>query len=203
MNQNFNKLDKLMETGDGSISRKDALANGVPPATFARYVRLNQLVKIRRGVYAKTEGAVDDLYQFQRRYPKIVYSGITALYLLGLTDRIPDLMEFTVVKGYRVRKESVGSQAICHIENNAELFGMGNVNSKTIFGNTVTCFSKEKMVVEMIRKRDEYDSELFLKALKTFLKGTDKHMDFLFEYARMRKIEEKAYRILEVMDYEN
>lgn len=203
MNQNFNKLDKLMETGDGSISRKDALANGVPPATFTRYVRLNQLVKIRRGVYAKTEGAVDDLYQFQRRYPKIVYSGITALYLLGLTDRIPDLMEFTVVKGYRVRKESVGSQAICHIENNAELFGMGNVNSKTIFGNTVTCFSKEKMVVEMIRKRDEYDSELFLKALKTFLKGTDKHMDFLFEYARMRKIEEKAYRILEVMDYKN
>ena len=192
-----------METGDGSISRKDALANGVPPATFTRYVRLNQLVKIRRGVYAKTEGAVDDLYQFQRRYPKIVYSGITALYLLGLTDRIPDLMEFTVVKGYRVRKESVGSQAICHIENNAELFGMGNVNSKTIFGNTVTCFSKEKMVVEMIRKRDEYDSELFLKALKTFLKGTDKHMDFLFEYARMRKIEEKAYRILEVMDYKN
>ena len=203
MNQNFNKLDKLMETGDGSISRKDALANGVPPATFTRYVRLNQLVKIRRGVYAKTEGAVDDLYQFQRRYPKIVYSGITALYLLGLTDRIPDLMEFTVVKGYRVRKESVGSQAICHIENNAELFGMGNVNSKTIFGNTVTCFSKEKMVVEMIRKRDEYDSELFLKALKTFLKGTDKHMDFLFEYARMRKIEEKVYRILEAMDYEN
>ena len=203
MNQNFNKLDKLMETGDGSISRKEALANGVPPATFTRHVRLNQLVKIRRGVYAKTEGAIDDLYQFQRRYPKIVYSGITALYLLGLTDRIPDVMEFTVVKGYRVRKESVGSQAICHIENNAELFGMGNVNSKTIFGNIVTCFSKEKMVVEMIRKRDEYDSELFLKALKTFLKGTDKHMDFLFEYARMRKIEEKVYRILEAMDYEN
>lgn len=203
MNQNFNKLDKLMETGDGSISRKDALANGVPPATFTRYVRLNQLVKIRHGVYAKTEGAIDDLYQFQRRYPKIVYSGITALYLLGLTDRIPDVMEFTVVKGYRVRKESSGSQAICHIENNAELFGMGNVNSKTIFGNIVTCFSKEKMVVEMIRKRDEYDSELFLKALKTFLKGTDKHMDFLFEYARMRKIEEKVYRILEAMDYEN
>ena len=80
---------------------------------------------------------------------------------------------------------------------------MGNVNSKTIFGNIVTCFSKEKMVVEMIRKRDEYDSELLLKALKTFLKGTDKHMDFLFEYARMRKIEEKVYRILEAMDYEN
>ena len=55
----------------------------------------------------------------------------------------------------------------------------------------------------MIRKRDEYDSELFLKTLKTFLKGTDKQMNFLFEYARMRKIEEKVYRILEAMDYGN
>lgn len=37
-----------MEEGDGIVSRKEAIANGVPPATFARYVRLKHLVKIRR-----------------------------------------------------------------------------------------------------------------------------------------------------------
>lgn len=50
---------------------------------------------------------------------------------------------------------------------------------------------------------DEYESELFLKAVKTFLKNKNKDMDFLFEYARMRKIEEKVYHILEIMNYEN
>ena len=202
MNQNYSTLEKMIVTGDGSISRKDALANGVPPAAFARYVSSNRLVRIRRGVYAK-DGAVDDLFQLQRRYPRIVYSGMTALYLLGLTDRIPDSIEFTIPKGYRVRKESIGSNVICHIENNGELFDSGNVSVETVFGNSVACFSKEKMVVEMMRKRDDYDSELFLKAVKTFLKGKDKNMDFLFKYARMRKVEEKVYRILEAMDFEN
>lgn len=57
------------------------------------------------------------------------------------------------------------------------------------------------MIVEMIRKRDDYGSELFLKVVKTFLKGKNKDMNFLFKYVRMRKMEEKVYRILDVMDY--
>ena len=202
MNQNYETLERMMETGDGSISRKEAIAEGIPPAAFARYVSSNNLVRIRRGVYAK-DRAVDELFQLQTRYPRIVYSGMTALYLLGLTDRIPDSIEFTIPKGYRVRKGSVGDDAVCHIENNVNLFDLGNVSAETMFGNSVTCFSKEKMVVDMIRKRDDYDSELFLKAVKTFLKGKDKDMDFLFRYARMRKVEEKVYRILEAMDYED
>lgn len=202
MNQNQKMLERMVETGDGSISRKDALANGVPPASFARYVRSHHLVRISQGVYAK-EGAVDELFQWQRRYPRIVYSGLTALYLLGLTDRIPASIDFTVPKGSRVRKESLGPHAVCHIENNVELFACGNVSAETMFGNKVICFSKEKMIVEMIRKRKDYDSELFLKAVKTFLKGKDKDMDFLFQYARKRKIEEKVYQMLEAMDYED
>lgn len=202
MNQNYETLERMMETGDGSISRKEAIAEGIPPAAFARYVSSKNLVRISRGVYAKNE-TVDELFQLQRRYPRIVYSGMTALYLLGLTDRIPDSIEFTIPKGCRVRKESIGPNVICHIENNVELFDLGNVSAETMFGNNVTCFSKEKMVVEMIRKRDDCDSELFLKAVKTFLKGKGKDMELLFKYARMRKMEEKVYRILEAMDYED
>lgn len=202
MNQNYETLERMMETGDGSISRKEAIAEGIPPAAFARYVSSKNLVRISRGVYAKNE-TVDELFQLQRRYPRIVYSGMTALYLLGLTDRIPDSIEFTIPKGYRVRKGRVGDDAVCHIENNEELFDLGNASAETMFGNSVTCFSKEKMVVEMIRKRDDYDSELFLKAVKTFLKGKGKDMELLFKYARMRKMEEKVYRILEAMDYED
>ena len=71
-----------------------------------------------------------------------------------------------------------------------------------MFDNNVCCFSKEKMIIEMIRKRDEYDSELFLKAVKTFLRKNDNDMDFLFEYAKLRNIEEKVYQVLEIMDYE-
>ena len=204
MNQNYNEIiERMTKQGDGSISRKDAIANGIPPATFARYVQCNKLIKIRPGVYATDAALIDDFFQLQKRYPKIVYSGMTALYLLGLTDRIPDLIEFTMPKNYRIRKGKNDLSVICHIENKVHLFQKGNIMVKTMFGNEVCCFSKEKMVVEMIWKRNEYDSELFLKAIKTFLRKNDKDMDFLFEYAKMRKIEEKVYQVLEAMNYEN
>ena len=104
MNQSYSTIERMLETGDGCISRKAAIANGVAPTSFARYVRSHGLIKIRRGVYTKEIGANDDLFQLQIRYPKIVYSGITALYLLGLTDRIPESVEFSIPKGSRVRK---------------------------------------------------------------------------------------------------
>ena len=114
-----------------------------------------------------------------------------------------DFYRFHDVERLQGEKGKHRPYAVCHIENNAELFAWGNVRAETMFGNTVTCFSKEKMIVERMRKRKDYDSELFLKAVKTFLKGKDKDMDFLFPYAKKRKIEEKAYPILEAMDYED
>ena len=174
-----------------------------PPVAFTRYVKSKNLVKVGPGVYANKDAIIDELFQLQKRYPKIVYSGISALYLLGLTDRIPDSIEFTIPKDYRIRKEKLNSNVICHIENKIDFFQKGNTTVKTMFDNNVCCFSKEKMIIEMIRKRDEYDSELFLKAVKTFLRKNDNDMDFLFEYAKLRNIEEKVYQVLEIMDYEN
>lgn len=204
MNQKYNEFFKnLAKLGNGCISRKDTIANGIPPVAFTRYVKSKNLVKVGPGVYANKDAIIDELFQLQKRYPKIVYSGISALYLLGLTDRIPDSIEFTIPKDYRIRKEKLNSNVICHIENKIDFFQKGNTTVKTMFNNNVCCFSKEKMIIEMIRKRDEYDSELFLKAVKTFLRKNDNDMDFLFEYAKLRNIEEKVYQVLEIMDYEN
>lgn len=110
------------------------------------------------------------------------------MYLHNLTDRIPDIIEFTMPKGSRVRKKSIVEPIKTHIENNESICFFGNTTIETNFGNKVTVFSKEKLIVEIIRKRSDYDSETFIKAIKSFLKRKDKDMNFLFEYARLRKI---------------
>ena len=75
---------------------------------------------------------------------------LSALFLLNLTDRILDYVEFTISKGYRVRKGNIGPNAICHIESSVELFNLGNVGAQTMFGNEIICYSREKMIVKMI-----------------------------------------------------
>lgn len=196
-------IENIMQKNDGKITRKEAIANKIPSVSFSRYVYQNELIRIAPGVYMKKCSIIDELFCLQERYPKIIYSGITALYLHNLTDRIPDIIEFTMPKGYRVRKKSIVEPIKAHIENNESICFFGNTTIETNFGNKVTAFSKEKSIVEIIRKRSDYDSETFIKAIKSFLKRKDKNMSFLFEYARLRKIEKKVFEILEIANYDN
>lgn len=196
-------LDRIVKENDGLLTREIAYENGISSNSFSRYIRSNELTKISAGVYASNISVIDDFYILQKRYPKIIFSGMSALYLLRLTDKIPEDMEFTVPKGYRIRKDIIQQSILFHIENDLSLYEIGNTKIQTMFGHEVSCFGMEKQIVEMIRKRNNYDSETFIKAIKIFLARKDKNMKFLFEYARKRKIEEKVFELLEVLEYEN
>lgn len=204
MKQNCKEImDEIIKNNDGLLIRKEAYAKGISSTSFSRYMQRNGFRKISAGVYASSASTIDEFYILQKRYPKIIFSGMSALYLLRLTDKIPEDIEFTVPKGYRIRKESLNSSIIFHIENDKNLYDIGNIKVQTMFGHEVFCFSNEKQIVEMIRKRNNYDSETFIKAIKTFLAKKDKNMSFLFEYAKKRKTEDKVFEILEILEYEN
>ncbi len=204
MKQNkMSKLDDIVKENDGVLLREEACKNGISSTSFSRYIRDNGLVKVSAGVYVSNQSVVDDFYLLQKRYPKIVFSGMSALYLHRLTDKIPEIIEFTVPKGYRIRKNTIQSPFVFHIENNLEFYEIGNVTKETMYGNKVSCFGMEKQIVEMIRKRKDYDSETFIKAIKTYLKNKNKDISFLIYYSRKRKMEYMVFELLEVLDYEN
>ena len=58
---------------------------------------------------------------------------------------------------------------------------------------------KNELIVEIIRKQSYYGCETFIKIIKIFLKRKDKDINFLFESARLRKIEKKVFEILEIV----
>lgn len=204
MNDNYNQtIEEILNNNNGVITREEIINVKIPSVAFTRYLKKNEsIIKIAPGVYAKNNFTIDDLFLLQKRYPRIVYSGLTSLYLNKLYERIPDFIEFTIPKSYRVRKKSISNSIIVHIENNFAFYDFGNVKIETIFKNLVTCYCKEKAIVEMIRKRDEYDAETFIKALRLYLNTKDKNMHLLFQFAKMRKIEKKVYEIMEIISNE-
>ena len=58
---------------------------------------------------------------------------------------------------------------------------------------------KNELIVEIIRKQSYYGGETFIKIIKSFLKRKAKDINFLFESARLRKIEKKVFEILEIV----
>lgn len=71
-----------------------------------------------------------------------------------------------------------------------------------MFGNKVSAYDKERTICDLIKYRDEYDGEVFVKAIKTYVSNYLDQMK-LFKYAKQMKIEKKVFEIMEVVSNEN
>ena len=100
-------------------------------------VEKNQLIRVERGIYLTEGGDQDDYYFFQLKNRRCIYSFSSALYLHGMTDRIPFKKAVTVYKGYNSSHIKDGT-AVHHVSK--ELDELGVTECRTVFGNTVKVY---------------------------------------------------------------
>lgn len=200
---NTEKIENIIAKKGGVIKREELLEKEIPASTFSAYSKKRGLIKVAPGVYGVSSFVPDDMYLLQQRYPKAIYYGMSALYLLQLTDVAPEYLEVIAPSGYRIRKKCLSEEIVIHHESKAELYEFGNVEALTIFGNKVVCCGAEKAVVEMVRRRQDYDSEVFVKALRRYWKSKKKDLKLLEEYAAKRNLTQKVHDTLEVIANED
>lgn len=196
-NTNYSKLEKIFKTNDGYITREDVDDANIPSWFLSDFVKKNNLNKIAPGFYADDSYIVDDYYILQRRYPKYIFAGLSALYLLGLTDKIPTDKEVSAPQNYHPSRSKI-DLLIIHKVSNKNVYELGIKEVKTMFGNIVKTYDEERTICDVIKYRDKYDSETFIKAIKFYVR-TINNQSKLFKYARELGIEKKVYEVMEVM----
>ena len=200
-NTNYSKIQTLFKNNGGFITRKDIDSAGIPSWFLSNFVRKNNLIKVAPGFYASDNFPIDDLFILQKRFSKYVFSGMSALYLHGLTDKIPTEIEVTAPQNYNPSRETINNLFIRKISN-ADKYNLGIDEIKTMFGNTVKVYDEERTVCDVIKYRDRYDSETFVKAIRSYIKKTNNQIK-LFKYARELGVEKKVYEVMEVIANEN
>ena len=138
--------------------------------------------------------------QAQYKYPKFIFSHVSALFLHGLTDQLPDYFEVTGPKNYRPfsQKPSV----IIHTDSHDESYRLGICEIKTSLGHLVECYDMERTLCDIIKNSRKIDAEIFGKALRLYAKSKDKNIRNLLHYAQVLKIENKVAELMTVvMDY--
>lgn len=193
---NYSLIEKIYREKN-YLTRTDIDLQKIPSWFLTDYVRKNGLIKIAPGVYASENFIVDDYFVLQKRYPKYIFSGLSSLYLLHLTDKIPLNMYVTAPQGYNPSKLKRENLTI-HKISNPEIYSLGIIEVKTIYGNIVKTYDKERTICDLIKYRDKYDSETFVKALRLF-KESNPNQIRLFRYAKTMKIEKKVYELMEVI----
>ena len=196
-NTNYSKLKKIFENNGGYITREDAGKANIPSWFLSDFVKKNNLNKIAPGFYADDSYIVDNYYILQRRYPKYIFAGLSALYLLGLTDKIPTDIEVSAPQNYHPSKNKIDS-LIVHKLSNAKVYELGIKEVKTMFSNIVRTYDEERTICDVIKHRDKYDGETFIKAIKFYIR-TSNNQSKLFKYARELGIEKKVYEVMEVV----
>ena len=195
---NEHNLNELLDANNGYITRRQIDEANISSWFLTDFVRKRGLVKIDKGFYALPSWICDDFLVFQYKYPKFIFSYLSALYLNKLTDSLPSFFEVTGPKNYRPLTNFLG-EVVVHTDSRNDVYELGISEVKTNLGYTVRSYDKERTICDIIRNSNKIDSEIYVKALHLYKKNPAKDINTLMQYARKMGIQKKVSDVLTVV----
>ncbi len=191
------QLEKLIEEQHGTVLSADLDQNEIPRTYLHTMVAEGKLERVARGVYVSCDSIEDEMFSMQKKYPNLIYSHETALYLQGLSDRTPFEYSASVPSGYKVVGAVAERFKIYYIKK--ELHELGVITVKGSHGNPIRIYNIERTICDLIRSRSRIDVHIFNEALKRFVKMKSADFSMLMEYARELKIDTVLKNYLEIL----
>ncbi|MDK8282835.1 MAG: abortive phage infection protein [Peptoniphilus lacrimalis] len=185
----------LKESG-GIITSAYCRENNIPTVYLSRLAKEGKLFRVQKGIYIIEDGDYDEYYFFQYQYKKAIFSYETALFLLGVTDKIPWRIDVTVYNGYKFN-EKKNTLNINYVKKS--IYNLGIIQKKTMFGNIVNVYSYERILCDFISNKEKMDTEVYVKLIRYYSKYKDKDIHSLYEIARKMGIEDKVREVMEVV----
>lgn len=187
--------EKMKKTG-GVITSKEVRDSNIPTIYLTRMTETGEIIRADRGIYILPDGDYDEYYFFNKRYEVAIFSYVSALYLHQFTDILPKEIEITVYKGYNAHRIS-GNVRVRYVTKT--IYNLGVTECKTMFGNTVKVYDLERTICDLVKNRNEVETELFSKTINKYVRYKNKDLNKLYEYSKKMKIYEKLKEILEVV----
>ncbi len=181
----------------GTLLSLDLDSKKIPRTYLSMMVADGEFERINRGVYVKSEQLEDEMFILQKRFPNIIFSHETALFLHGLSDRTPFEFSVTVPSGYKVVKSLSEKAKTYYIKK--ELHDLGIASSQTPLGNTVFAYNAERTICDTLRSRNRMDIQIFSDALKRLNAKKQLDLVLLLEYAKKLRVDKILTTYMEVL----
>ncbi len=191
----INQIKDILKTSSGIITSKQLKALNIPTVYLTRLVEKGELTRVDRGIYIDSTGDYDEFFFFQTRYSTAIYSYVTSLYFHNLTEIIPHELEITVYKGYNANRMPDNTR-IHYVTK--DIYDLGVTVLETPYGNKIKAYDLERTICDLIKNRDEVDSELFSKTINFYTRLDYKDLYKLHEYSKKMKIYDKVNDLMEL-----
>ncbi|MHB8963910.1 MAG: type IV toxin-antitoxin system AbiEi family antitoxin domain-containing protein [Saccharofermentanales bacterium] len=190
-------MDQLVKQNNGYLQTADVVALGISKTYLSDYVQKRKMERVAHGVYMSEDAWPDNLYLLQQRNKEVILSHDTALYLFGLTEREPVNISVTIHTGYNashLRKKGITVYTV-----QKSVFDLGRVTAKTIYGNTVTTYDRDRSICDLIMHKNKIEIQLFNTTMNEYMRCREKNLHNLMYYASALGIEAAVRTYTEVM----
>ncbi|MEO1814044.1 MAG: type IV toxin-antitoxin system AbiEi family antitoxin domain-containing protein [Acetobacterium sp.] len=198
MDTTFQIIRDIAEDTDGIITTKQIEAAGISRTRIRSLLELGFLIKEAQGIYTLANMLVDEYKLIQLRSEKIVFSYGTALYLHGMSDRVPHFIDATVPQGDNVSRIKKEHPTIRFHYVKKELWDIGIMTIKSPQGAQLRVYDQERCICDLIRDKQAMDMQLYIQAIQGYFK-LENNARKLLKYGKKFGIEEKIRTYMEVL----
>ena len=191
--------ENFIEKYNGYLITSLVCSEDISKTYVAKYIKEHGMEKVSRGLYITDDVWPDELFILQQRNGAIIYSGETALYLHGLTDREYSSVCVTVPQGYNAShlKDNDFNVSVKYAA--PDLYKIGICEIASSSGNLVKVYDKERCICDLIMNRNKYEVQVFQTAIKEYMSSKDKKLSQLIVYADMMGIRDEVMKYVEVL----
>jgi predicted transcriptional regulator of viral defense system len=195
------EVAKHIDSVGGVTTSSELKSAGFTAGAIAYACETGSIDRLTRGVYCTPDVFEDDFAIINYRWRKCVFSHASALYLLGLSGRLPTEQHVTVPRGYNPRglKEAYPGIAMHWVR--PELYPLGETTARTPVGNLVRCYGAERSIADLIRQRKlgGADARLIRDAISGYFRRADKDLPRLAEMCEALGVRDEMQVYLEVL----
>lgn len=198
MDYNYDDLKILIESNGGVVSAADLQHAGIERIGLYALLANGILKKESHGNYVWAENEPDEYKIIQNRSEKLIYSHGTALFLHGMSDRVPHTLDITVPQGDNISRIKKTYQNTRFHYCKKELWNFGIMSVNTPMGYSVRVYDLERCICDMIRDKDNVDKQIYIQAIQEYFIGRCNPRKII-KYAKEFNIESKVRNYMEVL----
>lgn len=130
-------------------------------------IKNKKIFKIDHGIYSDKK-IVDPMILFSKKYENSIITMDTAFYFYNLTDVIPDKVYLATNRN----SNTIKRKNIIQVWVPKEKLNVGKEKIK-VNGNTINIYNKERLLVELIRKRNQIPFDYYKEIINNYRKIVD------------------------------
>lgn len=194
----YERIEEIARKHNNIFKTQMVVEAGIRKEKIREMLESGLVEKLGHGLYALSREDVDEYYEFQQRCPMGIFSYGTAAYFWKLSDRVPNVLNCTVPRGYNTSRLKLDTKVKYHyLPKNRYDIGIVEIISPQ--GAQIRVYDRERTICDLIRDRKKVDMQLYSNALNVYFKGREKNLRKLMKYGKLFHITEEIEKYMEVL----